>query len=195
MWLKRERFIHSKFPRACMCVCLWRLISIMESLCAELEGCKTLVKQWLFVFGWFPSILPPRWAVLFPRGQTISSERVLTADRLLWRRALALADRSACTFYPAQPLLLCSHPRIHTRLFLWIVGTFHRLLLLLYWPNNIFYPLNLPLTENLFALLHFQCKCIYYIYFFSLVRTTGRSPQYQKCQVLLYLWDHLVTTM
>ncbi len=40
----------------------------------------------------------------------------------------------------------------HTRLFLWIVGTFHRHLLLLYWPNSIFYPLNLPLTENLFAL-------------------------------------------
>ncbi len=26
----------------------------------------------------------------------------------------------------------------HTYLFLWIVGTFHRLLLLLYWPNDIF---------------------------------------------------------
>ncbi len=32
----------------------------------------------------------------------------------------------------------------HTRLFLWIVGTFHRLLLLLYWPNDIFYPLTQP---------------------------------------------------
>ncbi len=52
----------------------------------------------------------------------------------------------------------------HTRLFLWIVGTFHRLLLLLFWPNYIFYPLtlNLPLTENLFALLHFQINIIYY---------------------------------
>ncbi len=40
----------------------------------------------------------------------------------------------------------------HTRLFLWIVGTFHRLLLLLYWPNDIFYPLTL--TENLFSHTH-----------------------------------------
>ncbi len=32
----------------------------------------------------------------------------------------------------------------HTRLFLWNVGTFHRLLLLLYWPNNILYLLTQP---------------------------------------------------
>ncbi len=38
----------------------------------------------------------------------------------------------------------CSNTHTHTRLFLWIVGTFHRLLLLLYWPNNIFYPLTQP---------------------------------------------------
>ncbi len=41
----------------------------------------------------------------------------------------------------------------HTHLFLWIVGgTSHRLLLILYWPNNyFFYPLtlNLPFTKNL----------------------------------------------
>ncbi len=51
----------------------------------------------------------------------------------------------------------------HTRLFLWIVVTFHRLLLHLFWPNDIFYPLtlNLPLTENLFAFLHFQINIIY----------------------------------
>ncbi len=37
-----------------------------------------------------------------------------------------------------------SHTHTHTRLFLLIVGTFHRLLLLLYWPNNIFCPLTNP---------------------------------------------------
>ncbi len=58
-----------------------------------------------------------------------------------------------------------THTHTHKCLFLLIVGTFHRLLLLLYWPNNIFYPLitlNLPLTENLFAFLHFQINIIYY---------------------------------
>ncbi len=47
------------------------------------------------------------------------------------------------------PLLQCFlnlHARTYTHicacLFLWIVRTFHRLLLLLYWPNNIFYPLT-----------------------------------------------------
>ncbi len=42
-----------------------------------------------------------------------------------------------------------THTRTHTYThththvcFLWTVGTFHRLLLLLYWPNNIFYPLT-----------------------------------------------------
>ncbi len=49
----------------------------------------------------------------------------------------------------------------HTVFFLWIVGTFHWLLLLLYWPNNILYPLNL--TGNRFALLHFQKNIIYYL--------------------------------
>ncbi len=29
-------------------------------------------------------------------------------------------------------------------LFLWIVGTFHKLLLVLYWPNYMFYPLTQP---------------------------------------------------
>ncbi len=55
----------------------------------------------------------------------------------------------------------------HTHLFLWIVMTFHRLLLLLYWPNNILSPLNLnlPLRENLFALLHFQINIIYNVFF------------------------------
>ncbi len=55
-----------------------------------------------------------------------------------------------------------THTHTHTHLFLWIVGTFHRLLLLLYWPNNIFYhlTLNLPLTENLFTLLHSQINII-----------------------------------
>ncbi len=82
------------------------------------------------------------------------------------------------------------HTHTHVR-FLWIVLTFHRLLLLLYWPNNIFYPLtlNLPLTENLFALLHFQINIIYC---FPLMGTAGHSPQCQKCQALLSLWGHLV---
>ncbi len=33
-----------------------------------------------------------------------------------------------------------------------------------YTPNYIFYPLtlNLPLTENLFAMIHFQINIIYY---------------------------------
>ncbi len=41
------------------------------------------------------------------------------------------------------------------------------------------YPLtlNLPLTENLFASLHFQINIIYY--FFYLMGATGRSP---RCQ-------------
>ncbi len=57
-----------------------------------------------------------------------------------------------------------THTHTVTRLFLWIVGTFHRLILLLYWPNNIFptLTLNLPLTENLCALLHFQINIIHY---------------------------------
>ncbi len=60
------------------------------------------------------------------------------------------------------------------------MGTFHRLLLFLYWPNNIFYPitLNLRLTENVFALLHFQINIFYYfLYFFPLMGTSGQPPQ------------------
>ncbi len=53
-----------------------------------------------------------------------------------------------------------THTHTHVK-FLLIVGTFHRLLLLLFWPNNIFYPLTLLLTENLFAFLHFQINIIY----------------------------------
>ncbi len=55
-----------------------------------------------------------------------------------------------------------THTHTHTHVkFLLIVGTFHRLLLLLFWPNNIFYPLTLNLTENQFAFLHFQINIIY----------------------------------
>ncbi len=52
----------------------------------------------------------------------------------------------------------------YNTIFLWILGTFHRLLLLLHQLNNIFYllNLNLPFTENLFAFLHFQINIIYY---------------------------------
>ncbi len=80
--------------------------------------------------------------------------------------------------------------------FLWIVGTFHRLLLILYWPNDIFYPvtLTLPLTENLFAFLHFQINII--TIFNNFFPSWGpQSPQCQKCQVLLSLWGHLVPSM
>ncbi len=38
--------------------------------------------------------------------------------------------------------------------------------ILLNWPHYIFYPLNLPLTENLFVLLHLQINIIYYFYFY-----------------------------
>ncbi len=46
-------------------------------------------------------------------------------------------------------IILNTHTHTHTRLILWIVGTFHRLLLLLYGPNYMFY--HLP---NIFTLLH-----------------------------------------
>ncbi len=82
-----------------------------------------------------------------------------------------------------------THTHTHTQFVSVNCGDFpYRLLLLLYWPNYIFYPLplNLPLTENLFTLLHFQINII------SLMGTAGQSPQ---CQVLLSLWGHLVHSM
>ncbi len=104
-----------------------------------------------------------------------------------------------CLLLPICPQnMVTVSTHTHTRLFLWIVGTFHRLLLYLYWPNNIFYPLtlNLHLTENLFALLHFQINIIYhFLYFFPLVGTAGRSPQCQKCQVFLSLWGYSIGVM
>ncbi len=62
------------------------------------------------------------------------------------------------------------HTHTHTHLFLWIVGTFHRLLFLLYRPRDIFYaPKPKPtLTKNLFALLHFQIIQIHHLLFFIL---------------------------
>ncbi len=67
-------------------------------------------------------------------------------------------------------------PHIRTRLFLWIVGTFHRLLLLLYWPNDIFYPLTQPVCTATLSDTH---HLLFFI-IFSLVGTSGRSPQCQK---------------
>ncbi len=55
-----------------------------------------------------------------------------------------------------------THTHTHV-FFLWIVRTFHWLLLHLYWTNNIFYTLTLTLTGNRFALLHFQTNTIYYL--------------------------------
>ncbi len=74
---------------------------------------------------------------------------------------------------------LWQHIPSHTRLFLWIVETFHR-------PNGIFCPptltLQLPLTENL--LLHFQINIIYYLFFPSMPKMSGftiqMSPQCSK---------------
>ncbi len=56
--------------------------------------------------------------------------------------------------------------------------------IILYWPDDIFYPLtqttlNLPLRENLFALLHFQINGPYW---------SDWSLQCQNFQVLLSLW-------
>ncbi len=87
----------------------------------------------------------------------------------------------------------------HTHAFVCVNCGDHRLLLLLYLPNNIFYPLTLilPLTENMFAFLHFQINIIYNFlsFFFPLVVTAGRSEQSQTFQALLSLWEQLVPSM
>ncbi len=59
----------------------------------------------------------------------------------------------------ALPVIWHTHTQTHrhTRLFLWIVGSFHTLLLLLFWPNNIFYLLTLNLQKTCFNLdFHFD---------------------------------------
>ncbi len=91
---------------------------------------------------------------------------------------------------PTSLQLYCAlwqHMPPHTRLFLWIVGTFHR-------PNCIFCPptltLHLPLTENL--LLHFQISIIYYLFFPSMPKMSGftiqMSPQCSKNTHTHQLW-------
>ncbi len=82
--------------------------------------------------------------------------------------------------YPCHYTNLCPHKphkhahththtntRTRTHLFLWIAGTFHRFQLLLYWPNDTFYPLTLnpTNTEKLSALLHLQINIIYHFFY------------------------------
>ncbi len=85
------------------------------------------------------------------------------------------AQTASHTRTQARTYARTHHTDAHKSLFLWIVGTLHRLYIF-YWPNYIFCPLtlNLPLTENLFAFLHFQINIIYYFKsFFPLWGTSG----------------------
>ncbi len=53
------------------------------------------------------------------------------------------ARTAHCTPSTQQHQRAHAHTHTHTRLLLWIVGTFY---ILLYWPNDFFYPLNLQKT-------------------------------------------------
>ncbi len=87
---------------------------------------------------------------------------VTTRTPIFWRltRLLELIWHMVCrTSRKQKPWRLSdthtrrhTHTHTHTRLFLWIVGAFHTLLLLLFWPNNIFYLLTLNLQKICFNL-------------------------------------------
>ncbi len=91
---------------------------------------------------WYDKNLPTWTAHLCRSRQSAVKHKT---DNTVWPNTLHFQDywlNSETDFFKTHTLVC----------FLWIVGTFHRLLLLLYWPNDIFYPLTL--TENLFSHTH-----------------------------------------
>ncbi len=99
------------------------------------------------------------------------------------RLVVEVVDHSTTGLVNASP-----NTHTHTRLFLWIVGTFHRLLLLLYWPNDIFYPLTpnpnpkpTPYRKPVcIVTLSDKHHVLFFFFMFSLVGTADRTPQCQK---------------
>ncbi len=95
------------------------------------------------------------------------------------------------------------YPHTHTP-HIWFCYTcedFHRLLLFLYWPNNIVYcptptlPSKLNPHRRHFAFLHFKINLIWY--FFIIYLPCEDRPNVltkSKSQALLSLWGHLVLT-
>ncbi len=101
---------------------------------------------------WLKLVFKPSYKLLLMKTQKSSDTKRIIEPALVKSNKLVHSLQYFFFYF-----VIKKHSHTDTCLFLWIGGTFHRLLIL-YWPNDISYPLtlNLPLTENLFALLHFQ---------------------------------------
>ncbi len=88
-------------------------------------------------------------------------------------------------------ICICIHT--HTRLFLWILETFHRLLLFLYWPNNIFYPNPKPTPYNKFR-IYARESCVLYA---RQTRAYHMNGKVHFCvsipQVFVFIWRTIYT--
>ncbi len=129
----------------------WNLHFFM--LCLHHDCMFSLCASLIIIFCWFQTLWWQEWGT--PCPCTLSQPALLRCCR---------DGRDTRRKWVREPLLFTAHKapsltHTHSRTHMFVsvnCGDFHRLLLLLYWPDGIFYrlTLNLPLTENRFAFLH-----------------------------------------